>query len=308
MVAPKYQDRLHNAGPDPRGRMIKSRTLRMSLSLGTVFCLMAGCSGYDAKTGLYAKPTGGAPATLNMTLYSRALGCEAEFARQHNLAAPRVAVGRISDLTGKYDLESGSRIGEGASLYALTALGKGGFRVVERYDTAVSDIELKYAMARVLSDNPDAAGQDSDNFRKVYAGQIAGSDYYIVGGVTQLDYNIESDGIDAALGAVSAKDPKGTFQKRRYVMNVAVDLRLVNTRSQEVVDMVSYQKQVIGHEIKAGVFDFLNGTVVDISGGKSEAEPLNLAVRTLVERSIFEFGETLYGFRGDACLNGAPRD
>jgi curli biogenesis system outer membrane secretion channel CsgG len=52
-----------------------------------------------------------------------------------------------------------------------------------------------------------------------------------------------------------------------FVMNIALDLRLVNTRTLEVVDVVAYQKQVVGREVSLGVFDFLNGNIFDISGG-----------------------------------------
>jgi len=41
--------------------------------------------------------------------------------------APSVTVGRIADLTGKYDLQTGSQIGQGSTLFALTALGRAGF-------------------------------------------------------------------------------------------------------------------------------------------------------------------------------------
>ena len=45
---------------------------------------------------------------------------------------------------------------------------------------------------------------------------------------------------------------------RIFVMNVAIDLRMVQTTTLEVVDVVSYQKQIVGREVSAGVFDFLN--------------------------------------------------
>ena len=40
-------------------------------------------------------------------------------------------------------------------------------------------------------------------------------------------------------------------------MNIGIDLRLVDTSTLEVVDVISYQKQIIGREVSAGVFDFL---------------------------------------------------
>ena len=294
---------MHTA-PTAQGRSpnLPKASVASALLASLSLLALSGCTTLDPKTGLYAKPTGGAPATDNLSGYSEALNCELKMAADRHLSSPRVTVGRIADLTGKYDLQTGSQIGQGSALFALTALGRAGFRVVERYDTTVSDIELAYAKAHTLSDSPELAGKAADNYRKIYEGQLAGSDYYIVGGVTELNSNISSNGVDLGLGSLGAKSPKGTFEARNYVINVAIDLRLVSTRTQEVVDIVSYQKQLVGHELKAGVFGFTNGTIFDLSGGTSSMEPLHMAVRTLVERAVFEFGETLYGFDAKSCL------
>jgi len=257
-------------------------------------CLILGlssCASLDHETGLYAKPVKSAPATTNPSLYSAALQCQASKAHSQGRMGPRVAVGRIADLTGKYDIETGAKIGEGATLYALTALGRSGFRVVERTDTTVSDLEIAYAKAQLIGDDPDIRQAQGDNYRKLFAGQIAGSDYYIVGGITELNANIASSGADISAGDAKVTGLKGNFQGRRFILNVAVDLRLVDTRSQEVIDIASYQKQLLGYEVKAGIFDFLNGNVFDLSGGLSKMEPLHMGVRSLVERSVLQFSE-----------------
>ena len=49
---------------------------------------------------MYALPIGDAPVTANPTAYSPALDCLAAYARSNNVAAPRIAVGRILDYTG----------------------------------------------------------------------------------------------------------------------------------------------------------------------------------------------------------------
>lgn len=287
---------------EPIDSRFETRRGLAALAAGLGLIALSGCTTLDPKTGLYAKPIGGAPATDNVSSYSDALTCELQMAADRRLTSPRVTVGRIADLTGKYDLQTGSQIGQGSTLFALTALGRAGFRVVERYDTTVSDIELAYAKAHTLSDSPELAGKAADNYRKIYEGQLAGSDYYIVGGVTELNSNISSNGVNLGVGGLPIKATKGTFEARNYVINVAIDLRLVNTRTQEVVDMVSYQKQLVGREMKAGVFGFANGAIFDLSGGTSSMEPLHMAVRTLVERAVFEFGQTLYGIDARSCL------
>ena len=279
------------------------------LKLGAVAALAAatlqGCASTtaDPATGLYARPIGNAPVTRNDTPYSPALVCLANYARRYNVTPPRIAVGRIFDMTGKSDQITGTQLTQGASMFAMTALGKAGERLVERYDTVVPEIELNYANKKLLSDTPERAGKDGDNFRRVYAGQIAGSQYYIVGGITELNANIRSGGVDAYAGASKATGGKTTLSNQVYVMNVAIDLRLVDSRSQEVVDMVSYQKQIVGRQVSAGVFDFFHGNIIDLSGGSSGMEPSHLAVRSLIERGIFEFTSGLYGLRDPrACL------
>ncbi|AZS22105.1 MULTISPECIES: holdfast anchoring protein HfaB [unclassified Caulobacter] len=269
------------------------------LSVALLPVLAACATSADPKTGLYAKPIGGAPATVNDTAYSSALRCLTQNAGQ---TPPRVAVGAISDLTGKRDIETGAKVTQGAALFAMTALNKAGVPIVERFDRGISDVEIAYARDRVLSDNPQQAGTVADNARPIYAGQIAGSDYYIVGGITELNYNISSSGLDARGGDVGTAGLKASLTTGKFVINVAIDLRLIDTRSQEVVDITSYQKQIVGREIKAGVFDFLNGNVFDISGGKSALEPIQLAVRTLVERSVYDFAASLHQQPYEQCM------
>jgi curli production assembly/transport component CsgG/holdfast attachment protein HfaB len=268
---------------------------------------LASCSstGFDPGTGLYADPIGGAPATQNDTVYSPSLRCLAARASGQGLVAPRLAVGEIADLTGRNDLQTGRMVSQGAALFAVTALTKAGVPTVERLDRAVSEVERQYAQVHLLSDTPEAAGQSGENFRPVFAGEIAGSRYYVIGGVTELNYNLRSRGADLAIGAAESAGAAGRMTGSDYVMNVAVDLRLVDTISQEVVATASYQKQIVGHELRVGVFDFLGGNVFDLSGGGSALEPAQFAVRTAVERGLYDFVADLYGLPRDTCLEEA---
>lgn len=227
--------------------------------------LLSGCATSAGPSGQYAKPIGNAPVTSNPTPYSTALYCLADYARRYNLPSPRMAVGRISDYTGSISSDGGRQITQGASLMANTALAKAGARIVERYDTSVSELELRYANNKLIGDDvPNGAPQDAA-FRRILAGQVPGSDFYVVGGITEVNYNIRSGGFDIAGGEVGQNGGSGLLTGKVFVMNVAIDLRLVQTTTLEVVDVVSYQKQIVGREVSAGVFDFLNGNVFDIS-------------------------------------------
>jgi len=222
-------------------------------------------------------------------------------------ARPAHLVGRISDLTGKEEADgSGRKVTQGASLMAMTAFAKAGIPMVERFDTSVSELELKYANNKLISDGAPASDGPVDP-RRIFSGQVAGSDFYVAGGITEVNFNIRSAGADALAGDADAGGLKGSFRSRIFVMNIAMDLRLVNTRTLEVVDVISYQKQIVGREVGVGLFDFLNGNVFDISGGTGALEPLQLAVRALVERAVVEMSANLYGMPGpQSCLSVDP--
>jgi curli biogenesis system outer membrane secretion channel CsgG len=270
---------------------------------------LAGCATPVAGPGgNYAKAIGTAPVTANPTPYSAALVCLAGYARANHVAAPRIAVGRIADYTGKAEADgSGRKVTQGASLMAMSAFAKAGVPLVERFDTSVSELELKYANNKLISDTPNAAPNMPAEYRRILAGQVPGSDFYIAGGITELNFNIRSSGFDFAGGDVDVDDLKGSAGGRLFIMNVGLDLRLVNTRTLEVVDVISYQKQVIGREVSLGFFDFLNGNVFDVSAGTGALEPMQLAVRSLVERAVIEMTANLYGMPGpQGCLSYDP--
>jgi curli production assembly/transport component CsgG/holdfast attachment protein HfaB len=285
-----------------------SRRLRTAGVACATAALLSGCISASAgPQGLYATPIGNAPVTANPTPYSAALYCMADYARRYNLPSPRIAVGRIADYTGTVSADGGRQVTGGASLMAITALAKSGARMIERYDTSVSEMELRYANNRLIGDDgPD--GADDVQYRRILAGSVPGTDFYIIGGITEVNYNIRSGGFDMAAGQANTQTPLSTaFAGKAYVMNIAIDLRLIQTTTLEVVDVISYQKQIIGREVSAGVFDFLDGNVFDISAGEGGLEPVQLAVRALIERATVEIMANLYGAPGpEVCLNAGP--
>jgi curli production assembly/transport component CsgG/holdfast attachment protein HfaB len=287
-------------------RLWVRRPVGVCAALAAVASLsLAGCvSPVAGPNGLYANPIGNAPVTSNATPYSPALVCLSNFARKYGVHAPRIAVGRIADYTGKAEDNGGREVTQGASLMAISALAKAGAPLVERYDTSVSELELKYANNKLISDGPQGP---SPAYRKIVAGQVPGSDFYIVGGITELNYNIRSSGLNAAGGKRDATKGSGQATGKLYVMNVAMDLRLVETKTLEVVDVVSYQKQIIGREVGAGYFQFFGSNVIDVSVGEGALEPVQLAVRSLIERGVVEMMANLYGAPGpNACMGVDP--
>lgn len=280
-----------------------TRRARKHLLKPLVFALAAfaleGCISPTADSlGRYTAPIGGAPVISNQTPYSAALRCMAGFVRQRPV---RIAVGQIADYTGKTEADgSGRKVTAGAALMAMSALSKAGVHMVERFDTSVAEMELKYANNKLIGDDQHPHPEPGD-YRKILAGSIPGSDYYIVGGITELNFNIRSENASGNAGGTSTTDSTGTIGGSLYVMNVGLDMRLVNTNTLEVADVISYQKQIIGRQLSAGVFDFLGAHFFDISAGESALEPIQLAVRSVIERAILEMITRIYRAPGNAC-------
>jgi curli production assembly/transport component CsgG/holdfast attachment protein HfaB len=283
------------------------RRIQLLAACASALALTACVTPGAGMNGLYASPIGDAPVTANPTPYSAALVCMADYARSARIAPPRIAVGRVLDYTGKEDFEGGRKVTQGASLMAISAFAKAGARLVERFDTSVSELELKYANNKLISDDLQPA-EPGPEYRQILAGSIPGSDFYFIGGITELNSNIRSIGADAFVGDVDPGDPKGRAGFKLFVINVGVDLRLVDTRTLEVVDVISYQKQIVGREISAGIFDFLNGNIFDVGAGERAMEPIQLAVRSVIERAVLEMTANLYGVQNSGPCGSLSTD
>ncbi len=274
-------------------------------ALSVAFALTGCISTSAGSDGRYAAPMGNAPVINNETPYSTALRCVASHVNA-NAQTLRIAVGNIRDYTGKEEADgSGRKITQGASLMAMSALGKAGVPMVERYDTAITELELKYTNNKLIGDGQSSGnnedGEGANDYRKIFAGEIRGSDYYLVGGITELNFNIRSGGVDGSVSSSAAQGWGVAAGGKIYVMNIGLDLRLVNSRTLEVVDFVSYQKQIVGHEVSAGVFDFLGGNLFQIGAGASAQEPLQLAVRSVLERAVLKMLVPLYHVNPTDC-------
>jgi curli biogenesis system outer membrane secretion channel CsgG len=237
--------------------------------------------------GLYADPIGSAPVVDNATPYTSTLECLSEHLGDRTL--PRVAVGSISDYTGKYsELQGGRRITQGASLMAMSAIDKAGLPLVERLDTSIFTDELQLANNNLIGDR--------GSVRQINPASIVGSDLVLLGGITELNFNIGSVALDQSIGSAA-------YGTQLYVMNVAIDLRLVDTNSLEVVDLVSYQKQIIGRETQAGIFEFFDDQLFDLTLSDRALEPMQMAVRAMIERAVGEMTRNLIQIDPSVCVS-----
>lgn len=234
----------------------------------------------------------------NLTPYEGALACFATALTATRKPPLTIAVGEIKDYTGRYSINEGNVVTQGGSLMLFSALGKlgGAVRVAERYDTAIAERELGYMDRRQLGN-----GEQQDmNGKQVpwlpyYGGTIQASDYYIVGGITEVNFNISSAGGEAGYDNIS-------FKGRTYTQSVAIDLRIVDTRTLTVVDAVSLQKQFKGYEVGANIFRFFGLGLVDVNIGQKAQEPLQLGIRAAIEEGAIRLVSRVSNVDAANCL------
>lgn len=258
------------------------------VSLISLLALASACTTLPSfSKANYVDPLEGAMVTENKTRYSEALECLRPMLGQQGKKA-RFAVGRVNDFSGKEDLTNGKRITQGAALMVISALSKSGVPLVERFDTTIADMELKYADNKLIGDAPES-------HRKIFAGSLPGSDYHVVGGITEVNYNIRSGSLDTSIRFFSSS-------ARYFVMNVGIDLRLVNTKTLEVVNTQSLQKQIMGTELSGGYFRLFTDGLVDINAAERTQEPIQKGVRMVIEQAVFNMLSELNGIQGQTCL------
>ena len=269
--------------------------------LGTLLVLSA-CSVLPGKTHAPDESpviTGSAPRS-NKTPLDPAFVCLAAALKNQSVAAPSIAVGDVKDYTGQYSQAEGNAITQGGSLMIYSALGKLGdrVRVHERFDTRIAELELAYADRRQLGDGQVhniESGKPPVPWVPYFGGTILRSDYYIVGGITEVNYNISSGGAELNVNNVGGK-------RRTYTMSVGVDLRIVDSRSLVVAKTISLQKQIVGEEVGAGIFRFFGTELVDLSVGAKRQEPLQLAIRTAIEHGVLELVGGITGQDAQNCI------
>lgn len=262
-------------------------------ALGALLMGSAACStvpNVNASTGQVV-PIQGPPPAPNTSPMELAFACFGQATRQRQTPL-RLAVGNVRDYSGKFSNEAsegGFRVSQGGSLMVMSALGKlPGISQVERFDTDIANAENVLARNEQLQDPvADLLNGNPTSLRAVRRGMVQGSDYYIVGGITEVNYDIVSGGAELGISLFEAG-------MRYYVINTAVDLRLVDTRTLKVVKTVSVQKQIIGYETRAGLFRFFGDYLVDINTGRKGQEPLQLGVRATLEYATLELLSPIY--------------
>lgn len=226
----------------------------------------------------------GPPVRDNRTPMEAALACFGDQLTAKGGPTRVIAVGDVKDYTGKYSINEGNAITQGGALMVYSALGKigGPLMIAERFDPTIAERELGYTDRRQLGDGEvHEVNGNSVPWLPYFGGTITKSNYYIVGGITELNYDIRSGGGEVQINNIGPK-------ARVYTQSVAVDLRIVDSRSLVVVKTVSLTKQFSGYEVGANVFRFFGTDLFDINVGAKGQEPLQLGVRTALEEATIK--------------------
>lgn len=268
-----------------------------SIILSTSLSVLAGCSSNQTLDSDQAGFIKGPAITENNTSYTSGLSCVSD--RIHLNRKVRITIDQIPDKSGKVNTSEGYKLSQGAESMAITALTKiNAIQVVERSNIRSFNLETDLMKNKRIGDDRlyKLASGKQISYKPMLAGKVHGANYYITGAITEVNYNLYSGGKSLNVSGLE-------IGSKTVRMNVAMDLRIVDVKSLEVIDSVSLQKQFIGKRTKAGLYRFLESELVNFDGGSSIDEPLQMGVRSLVERGVAHLVGRLFNVQVDQCYN-----
>jgi len=232
-------------------------TFRQACLLGVALvCLaLAGCGGAQSGAGGAPPAAGaGAPAPLPPMQGPR----------------PTLAIGRIDAIAGLSGPYSAAAAGPGVAAMLSTALQQSGrFVVTERFD-----------LTQVLTEQQLAANRLARGSAAPQPGSIVPAQYLLLGSVTELSAGDSGTGI--GLGAVGGNGALGGLSLSGQEGAVALDLRLVSTRTAAVEDAFTVRQRLTATGI--GVTGGYRGVV--LGANEFWSTPLGQAMRQVLDEAV----------------------
>lgn len=232
--------------------------------------VLAGCASTMAPLNEGVKPAFSYPVTTNDTPYSQCLDDLRQYPANQ---LPIFAVGEVADKTGQFNYDvngKGNALTQGISEMLISALAKTGkANMVERLDLRIPLAEVKLAEQKRLTRSSEAYGK------------LPASDFIVIGALTELNYNIVSGGSQLFIRGIGGG-------ARMVVINVALDLRVVDSRNFAIRYVSSLQKQIYGYEVEANIFRFFGNSLIELDTGAVRNEPMQLGVRSVVEMAVYQ--------------------
>ncbi|MFW5994427.1 MAG: CsgG/HfaB family protein [Halanaerobiaceae bacterium] len=188
-----------------------------------------------------------------------------------------IAVYNIADKTGQRQETGSSVVTQGATDMLITALARSRqFNVVDR--TSLGDFMNEQ---QLQAEDRLASGEGPE------IGELRGADYVLNGAITEYQVDKRSGGTGFSIGGVGGSTETA-------VAKTAVDLRLVDTTTAEVVWARSLKDEIEGKRVGVQAFSFMGDNIVEFETGEGKQEVINLVVRTLLEEAVFELAESDY--------------
>ena len=182
----------------------------------------------------------------------------------------KIAVYNIDDKTGQIKDSGATLVTQGATDMMITALKRSRqFRVLDRvnFNDFMNEQNLK-TKDRLKGKQGPAIGE------------MTGAQYLISGAVTEYQVDKKTGGLGLSIAGVG-----GTTE-------TAVDLRVVDTTTGEVIWAKSLRKEIKGKRVGLQTFSFIGDNMVEFETGEGKQEVINLVVRTLIEEAVFELVES----------------
>lgn len=258
-----------------------------------------------AKIGENVDITHGPPAADIKTPYETKLACLKSEMMTQNKAPRFVAVGEIADRTGRsqYLEEETLPVTAGAGDMLSSALVQYQIAyLAERLDTRILQFELNQAQKRILGDGEKttiqtAEGPKQVDYRAIPVGSLQGSEMYIVGSISSLDW-LSSAGGDVSIAGIGPRARQGRAL-------VGIDLRVIDTTSGMVMAARSMNRQLVFEEAGFGiarVFGSGGGaTLVNLDIGGQRSVPLNYSLRSMLHLAAFELFAQVYAIDVTNC-------
>ncbi|MFW5988405.1 MAG: CsgG/HfaB family protein [bacterium] len=186
-----------------------------------------------------------------------------------------IAIYGIEDRTGKRDISGSAVITQGATDMMITALQRSGqFKILDR--SILADFMNEQ---NLITQDRIESGEGA------VIGKMSGSKYIITGSITEYQIDKKSGGLGISIGG------KGG-QQEYAVASCALDLRVVDTTTAEVMWARSFKKEIQGKKLSFQLFSFMGNNIVEFESGRGKQEVINFVVRTIIEESVFELVES----------------
>lgn len=185
-----------------------------------------------------------------------------------------ISIYAVTDSTGQFKADGGASstvVTQGSTEMLITALQR------SRQFTILDRLRFGDLMneQNLISSSRIAPGQGPE------LGALTGANYMITGSITEYQVSKETGGIGLV---IAGKGGSTEYAKA----SVALDLRVINLTTGEVIWAESLKGEIIGEKVGLQLFSFLGKNIVEFETGQGKQQVINLVVRTLLEEAVFK--------------------